>query len=72
VEVKIEFCDGKTKISICDKGKGFDSGRSLADLPREGKLGIAGMEERVRLLNGNMRIEAEPDKGTKVMIEVPI
>jgi len=72
VEVKIEFCEGKTKISICDNGKGFDSGRSLADLPREGKLGIAGMEERVRLLNGNMRIEAEPDKGTKVMIEVPI
>ena len=72
VEVKIEFCEGKTKISIGDNGKGFDSGRSLADLPREGKLGIAGMEERVRLLNGNMRIEAEPDKGTKVMIEVPI
>ncbi|GAJ12952.1 unnamed protein product, partial [marine sediment metagenome] len=47
-------------------------GRSLADLPREGKLGIAGMEERVRLLNGNMRIESKPDKGTKVMIEVPI
>lgn len=72
VEVKIEFCEGKTKISIGDNGKGFDSGRSLADLPREGKLGIAGMEERVRLLNGNMRIESEPDKGTKVMIEVPI
>jgi len=72
VEVKIEFCEGKTKISIGDNGKGFDSGRSLADLPREGKLGIAGMEERVRLLNGNMRIESKPDKGTKVMIEVPI
>jgi len=26
----------------------------------------------VRLLNGNMRIESKPDKGTKVMIEVPI
>jgi len=73
IEVTIEFGKGKTKVSICDNGKGFDlSGRSLADLPRAGKLGLAGMEERVRLLNGTMKIESEPGKGTRVMIEVPI
>jgi len=72
VEVTIEFDEGKTKVSICDNGKGFDLGGSLADLPRAGKLGLAGMEERVRLLYGGMRIESEPSKGTSVMIEVPI
>lgn len=72
VEVTIEFGEGKTKVSICDNGKGFDLSGSLADLPRAGKLGLAGMEERVRLLNGTMKIESEPDKGTRVMIEVPI
>jgi len=72
VEVAIEFDEGKTKVSICDNGKGFDLRGSLADLPRTGKLGLAGMEERVRLLNGTMRIESKPGKGTRVMIAVPI
>jgi len=72
VEAKIEFTEGRTKISICDNGKGFDSTGSLADLPREGKLGITGMEERVRLLNGNLTIASEPGKGTKVMIDIPV
>ena len=45
---------------------------SLADLLRAGKLGLAGMEERVRLLNGTMRIESKPGKGTRVMIEASI
>jgi len=72
VEVAIEFGEGKTKVSICDNGKGFDLKGSLADLPRTGKLGLAGMEERVRLLNGTLKIESESGKGTRVMIEVPI
>jgi len=72
VEVNIEFSKGKTKVSIGDNGKGFDLGGSLADLPRAGKLGLAGMEERVRLLNGSMNIESELGKGTRVTIQVPI
>lgn len=72
VEVAIEFDEGKTKVSICDNGKGFDLRESLADLPRTGKLGLAGMEERVRLLNGTLKIESKPGKGTRVMIAVPI
>lgn len=72
VEVTIEFAEGKTKVSICDNGKGFDLKGSLADVPRAGKLGLAGMEERVRLLNGSLRIESELGKGTRVTIEAPI
>jgi len=72
VEVKIKFGRVKTKISIDDNGKGFDLRESLADLPRDGKLGLAGMEERVHLLNGKMRITSESGKGTGVMIELPM
>jgi len=72
VEAEIEFGEGKTKVSISDNGRGFDLGGDLADLPRAGKLGLAGMEERVRLLNGKMKIDSEPGKGTRVMIEIPM
>ena len=72
VDVNIEFGKGKTKVSICDNGKGFDLRANLADLPRGGKLGLAGMEERVRLLNGNLNIESKPGKGTRVTVELPV
>ncbi len=70
--VKIQFSKDKTKVSIRDNGKGFDLRGSLAELPRSGKLGLAGMEERVHLLGGNLKIESKPGKGTKVTIEVPL
>ena len=72
VEVAVEFDEGKTRVSICDNGKGFDLGGSLAELPRVGKLGLAGMQERARLLGGDMKIESEPGKGTSITIEAPI
>jgi len=71
-EVKIEFGEGKIRVSISDNGKGFKLPGGLGDLPRTGKLGLAGMEERARLLGGNMRIQSKPGKGTTVMVEVPV
>ena len=72
VETRIEFGDGKTRITVTDNGRGFEMALDLADLPRSGKLGLAGMEERVRLLNGTMKVDSEPDGGTRVVIEVPV
>jgi len=72
VAVKIEFGKGKTDILVADDGKGFDLGGDLADLPRLGKLGLAGMEERVRLLNGSIKFESALGKGTRMAVELPI
>lgn len=72
VKVAIRFAEGKTTVTISDNGRGFDSGQRLADLPRAGKLGLAGMEERVRLLNGSLNIESKAKTGTKLKVEFPI
>jgi PAS domain S-box-containing protein len=72
MEVMVDFTEGKTRMSICDNGKGFDLRGSLAELPRAGKLGLIGMEERVRLLGGNLRIQFEPGKGTTIEVEAPV
>ncbi|MBN1862778.1 MAG: PAS domain S-box protein, partial [Dehalococcoidales bacterium] len=72
VEARIEFGTDKTSVSISDNGRGFEVDDDLAELPREGKLGLAGMAERVRLLDGTMKIESRPGKGTRLMVEVPI
>ena len=72
LDVVVEFGEGKTTVTIHDNGKGFDTGDNLANLPRTGKLGLAGMEERVRLIGGTLRIQSEPEKGTTIEIKVPV
>jgi len=71
-EISAEFGEGKIRVSVSDNGKGFKLSENLVDLVRTGKLGLAGMEERARLLNGSLRIESVPDKGTTITVEIPI
>jgi two-component system sensor histidine kinase DegS len=71
IAVKIDYTDN-IKITIIDNGKGFQLNEELADLPRGGRLGLVGMEERVRLIGGTIKINSELGKGTTVLIEVPV
>jgi len=71
-EVTVEFNEDKTRLTVSDNGKGFDPPSSVGDLARDGKLGLAGMEERAQLLGGSMTLKSEPGKGTTVTTEVPI
>jgi len=71
-EVVIEFEDGKTTVSIRDNGVGFGAPKEITALSRSGKLGLVGMQERVRLLGGRLEIKSEPGKGTSVIVEAPI
>ncbi|UCH86712.1 MAG: PAS domain S-box protein [Dehalococcoidia bacterium] len=68
--VTVEFGDDKTTLSVRDNGNGFEVPRSAADLANVGKLGLAGMEERARLVDGRLTLESEPGKGTTVTVEV--
>ena len=70
-EITIEFGEAKTRITVSDNGKGFTLPEKMGDLPRAGKLGLAGMEERARLLGGAITIQSQPEKGTSVTIEIP-
>jgi PAS domain S-box-containing protein len=71
-EVRVEFEDKKTRIAIRDNGKGFILPETMGDLVKAGRLGLAGMQERIQLLNGSLKIESEPGKGTTVTVEAPI
>ena len=71
-EVIVEFGEGKTRITIKDNGKGFNLPQTMGDLARDGKLGLAGIQERAQLLGGSVKVESEPGRGTTVTIEAPI
>lgn len=71
-KVKVEFDQDKIKVTISDNGIGFQLPESLGTLPYAGKLGLVGMQERVQLLRGSLKIESELGKGTTVSVEVPV
>jgi signal transduction histidine kinase len=71
-EITIEFDDSKTKISISDNGKGFEPPEKIDDLAKNGKLGLAGMQERAQLLGGSIKVVSEVGKGSIITVEVPV
>lgn len=68
----VEFHDKRIRFIVCDNGKGFNLPNKVADLTTLGKLGLAGMQERVQLMGGTMSLQAEPGKGTTITVEAPI
>jgi PAS domain S-box-containing protein len=69
--VAIDFTGDKVRLTISDNGRGFELSGRVDDLPRSGKLGLAGMQERARLLDGTLEVESTPGKGTTLTVEVP-
>lgn len=59
-------------LRIEDNGKGFDVEGRLIRASSERRMGLGSMQERVGLLNGNLKIQSRLMEGTKIFIEVPI
>ncbi|MHB1006562.1 MAG: GAF domain-containing sensor histidine kinase [Chloroflexota bacterium] len=71
-DLVVEFTENRVRLIVGDDGRGFTPRTPLAMLPRDGKLGLAGMEERSRLLGGTVRIDSTPGEGTTVTVEAPV
>ena len=71
-DVIVEFQPEQVRITVKDNGNGFDVPDSVADLPRYGMLGLAGMQERARLLDGTLEVTSENRRGTTVVARLPV
>ena len=69
--IKVEFDPTKTRITVSDNGKGFDIPQRMGDLAKEGKLGLAGMQERARLIGATLTVKSQPGKGSSITVELP-
>jgi signal transduction histidine kinase len=70
-ELVIQFGEGSVSLSIKDNGKGFGTPLKPGNMANSGKLGLAGMHERAKLLGGTLRLHSGPGRGTIVNVEVP-
>jgi PAS domain S-box-containing protein len=69
-EVKLKYARKRIKLNVTDNGHGFAVPETLGDLVTDNKLGLIGMQERVRLLNGLFRVKSHVGGGTRIEFEV--
>ncbi|NOQ17871.1 MAG: PAS domain S-box protein [Dehalococcoidales bacterium] len=67
--VRVDFSRDKVRLSITDNGIGFKVPEILSGFARRGKLGLMGMQERVHLLNGSLKVKSTVGKGTTITVE---
>jgi len=56
-------------LRICDSGVGFDPEMTQG---KEGCLGIVSMQERIRLVGGEITIHSQPSQGTRINAHIPL
>jgi signal transduction histidine kinase len=65
ITVVVKQDDSRVVASVHDDGRGFDA------LLKTPGLGLLGMTERVRALQGRMSVSSEPGRGTLISLELP-
>ena len=65
VSVDIARVDGSVALEVADDGAGFVPGNE------DRGLGLEGMAERARLVDGEFDIESTPGRGTTLKLRVP-
>jgi len=71
VKVNLTLNQNTLNLHVEDNGVGFDL-EKYKEGPRESKLGLRGIEERVNIFNGSLLIDTMPGKGTKVSVTIPL
>lgn len=72
VLVRLELQNGLLQAEVHDDGIGFNVEKLMSSKDRLAKLGLMGMEERINLLNGSLKILSVEGKGTEVYMSIPI
>jgi signal transduction histidine kinase len=68
VEIKYYKVENEIVFEVKDNGVGFTVGKD----GREDSYGLLGINERVSLLKGVLKIESSPGNGTRVVVRFPL
>ena len=61
----------RVRLEIVDDGEGFEVEQTLGAAAQRGRLGLAGMRERIRLLDGRLEITSRCGGPTTISVVVP-
>jgi signal transduction histidine kinase len=72
VRIRLQRWEEEVHLEVQDYGCGFDpNAASVGSGPGE-RVGLAGMRERVSMLNGELEINSRPGAGTSISVTVPL
>ena len=73
-QVRVEAVkkDGSLQVCIRDNGKGFDVERVLKQASQGLSVGLLSMQERLRVLGGEIVLHSTPGAGTIVQMQIPL
>lgn len=63
---------GRITIKIEDDGRGFDYRSTMSSAEHRRGFGLTGLNERVRILNGQFHCDSSLGQGTRLTFEIPI
>ncbi len=72
VSIILESQRGVLQLVIEDDGCGFDYAQFCRERQVRRCYGLAGMAERVALVQGSFELESEPGKGTTIFVRIPL
>lgn len=72
VLIELKANASELHMRIEDDGIGFDVETALHRAAQGASLGLLGMQERVLLLGGRVRIESAPNEGTRISASFPL
>jgi PAS domain S-box-containing protein len=70
VNISLRPFGDSISVEIADNGKSFRADPGIAAKQKQ-RLGLLGMQERVRLINGRFSIQPKPGRGTTVRVTIP-
>jgi signal transduction histidine kinase len=66
IRITVTGSGNQLEVSVIDDGIGFDPAR------RQGGLGLRGIDERVKELNGVMTVDSPAGAGTALALHLPL
>lgn len=75
ITVRLKYVTNYTDIiglEINDNGKGFNVNEVMGSYERRGSLGMINLRERADLVNGLLRVDSAPGKGTRIRVFIPL
>jgi len=72
VKISIRNAVGSIQLTINDDGKGFQMEQKASGAKDKSGLGLIGMQERLRLVNGTFALESAPGQGTTTRASIPL
>jgi PAS domain S-box-containing protein len=72
VKIRLTQEENAVCLEISDNGRGATTPLTGANAATRQRLGLIGMQERVRLVNGQFTVDSAPRRGTTIRVRLPL